>query len=122
MTYIIQWTGESPVAFYEGNDRIEMKKNETRKVNIIPAGGGFNVLDNDLDALTIDIAQAEKEELKSQLVSTGLSPIRLNKVLARFDSLRELKLNLDNLPFEEITNEFLRKEFQEKKENKKHKR
>ncbi len=106
MTFKIKWTGENPVVFYDGETRIELKKDEKAEVRFMPSGGGFKLLDQ----VDLDLEQTKLDfiELENKLTEFGLSPIRKSKVLSRIKSIEQIKSNLDNLPFDEITNNFLK--------------
>jgi len=107
MKYTIKWTGENPVVFYDQGKRIELKQNDIAKVNVIPTGINFELIGDEY------FVEKEKEneylEFEKLLKNSGLSPIRTSKVLNKFKSLKELKANKKNLPFEEVTNEFIKK-------------
>jgi hypothetical protein len=112
MTYKIRWNGDCPVVFFEGDRRIELSKGEEVEVEMVPTGTGFEIIDGKI--VELENKEEEKIKLKETLEKEGLSPIRVEKVCSRFDSLDELKSNLDKLPFEEVTNKWLRDKFSDK--------
>jgi len=112
----LRWDEENPVVFYDGKERIEMKQHEIREVNMKPVGAGFTVISEDY--ISEQDNKKSKLELEQHLLSNGLSALRRQKVVNRYLSIEEVKLDLPNLPFEEMTNKFLIDLFSEEKKKK----